>query len=441
MTGLWQVLGRTSIPFERDGHARLPVRDQLVAVGRHQADAVDRARAAQPAGSELSHGRNRSSQGVGPNAVPGGRATGGLFDATSFLDDQDMERESQRSRLLNPYYAVKPLLPRAAQLAMRRVYARRQARRPFPAWPIETLLVDQLEERLLAELEATRGRARPVRELLAGRVGASRRSSPTTSRARPGCENIPRVLEIERRYGLRSSWNFVAERLPDRPAASSMRARGGLRDRTARPAPRRPAVRQPRRASSAQLPRIHRGDAASGTRSASARRPPTASAAWMPELGCLYDSSFPDTDPFEPQPGGCCSIWPFFLEDLVELPITMPQDHTLFEILQGALDRRWVQKSDWLAQQPRARQRARAPRLPARRSTPGPLRAAAGPSQRAVRAAGTPCPVRSPAGGAYAPAWSARRRPAIAPAADAGPSFEATTAHARKEGERIAFEL
>ena len=53
----------------------------------------------------------------------------------------------------------------------------------------------------------------------------------------------------------------------------------------------------------------------------------------MPLLGFDYDSSYTDTDPYEPQPGGCCSYLPFFIEDLVELPITLPQDHTLFAIL------------------------------------------------------------------------------------------------------------
>jgi hypothetical protein len=98
----------------------------------------------------------------------------------------------------------------------------------------------------------------------------------------------------------------------------------------------------------AQLPRIHQVMqewGAVGFRSPATHREP----AWMPELGCLYDSSFPDTDPFEPQPDGCCSIWPFFLGDLLELPITMPQDHTLFEILREGSIRRWVQKSEWLA--------------------------------------------------------------------------------------------
>jgi hypothetical protein len=68
----------------------------------------------------------------------------------------------------------------------------------------------------------------------------------------------------------------------------------------------------------------------------------------MPELACLYDTSFPDTDPFEPQAGGCCSIFPFFLGDLVELPITLVQDHTLFEILRERSIQRWVEKSEWI---------------------------------------------------------------------------------------------
>jgi len=68
---------------------------------------------------------------------------------------------------------------------------------------------------------------------------------------------------------------------------------------------------------------------------------------WMPMLGFDYDSSYPDTDPYEPMPGGCCSWLPFFNREQVELPITLPQDHTLFVILRrdGSL---WHQKADAL---------------------------------------------------------------------------------------------
>jgi hypothetical protein len=40
---------------------------------------------------------------------------------------------------------------------------------------------------------------------------------------------------------------------------------------------------------------------------------------------------------------------PFFLGDLVELPITLPQDHTLFEVLREPDIAIWRHKADWLA--------------------------------------------------------------------------------------------
>jgi hypothetical protein len=79
-------------------------------------------------------------------------------------------------------------------------------------------------------------------------------------------------------------------------------------------------------------------------------RSPATHRTWglMPLLGFDYDSSYPDTDPFEPQGGGCCSWWPFFNGDLVELPITLPQDHTLFAILRRDDESAWVEKASLL---------------------------------------------------------------------------------------------
>ena len=69
---------------------------------------------------------------------------------------------------------------------------------------------------------------------------------------------------------------------------------------------------------------------------------------WMPLLGFDYDSSYPDTDPYEPQPGGCCSWLPFFNDGLVELPITLPQDYTLFTILRHESAQLWLEKTEFL---------------------------------------------------------------------------------------------
>jgi hypothetical protein len=77
-------------------------------------------------------------------------------------------------------------------------------------------------------------------------------------------------------------------------------------------------------------------------------RSPATHRAWdtMASLPFEYDSSYPDTDPFEPQPGGCCSWLPYFNGPLVELPITLPQDHTLFVILRHADAKIWIDKCE-----------------------------------------------------------------------------------------------
>ena len=55
-----------------------------------------------------------------------------------------------------------------------------------------------------------------------------------------------------------------------------------------------------------------------------------------------------DYDPYQPFPGGTGCIWPFMAGRFVELPYTLPQDHTLFHVL-GVHDISiWKEKSRWL---------------------------------------------------------------------------------------------
>ena len=58
---------------------------------------------------------------------------------------------------------------------------------------------------------------------------------------------------------------------------------------------------------------------------------------WIGELNIDYDLSTFDTDPFEPQPDGVGTIFPFWVSNnhhkrggYVELPYTLPQDFTVF---------------------------------------------------------------------------------------------------------------
>jgi hypothetical protein len=55
--------------------------------------------------------------------------------------------------------------------------------------------------------------------------------------------------------------------------------------------------------------------------------------AWYDTLEFSYDMSIPSTGRIEPQRGGCCSLMPFFMGRILELPLTTTQDYTLFHIL------------------------------------------------------------------------------------------------------------
>ena len=46
-----------------------------------------------------------------------------------------------------------------------------------------------------------------------------------------------------------------------------------------------------------------------------------------------YDMSVPNIGHLDPQPGGCCTVMPYFVGKILELPVTTTQDYSLFNIL------------------------------------------------------------------------------------------------------------
>ncbi len=76
---------------------------------------------------------------------------------------------------------------------------------------------------------------------------------------------------------------------------------------------------------------------------------------WIHDLNIKYDASTFDTDPFEPQPDGIGTIFPLVIrrngipKGYIELPYTLPQDFTLFIIMNEKKIDIWKQKLDWIA--------------------------------------------------------------------------------------------
>jgi hypothetical protein len=245
-----------------------------------------------------------------------------------------------RSTVVSAYYLLRPVLPRRLQIAVRRLYSRVQARTSFPRWPVEVSLHGFLD-RVLEWAAELAGEAVPrIAPWPHGHTWALVLTHDVETA--DGLRRLPVLRDVELAAGFRSSWNLVPARygVPDEVVAA-LHAGGfevgvhGLYHDGRDLADGARSERLP------EMLRWARRWNAVGFRSPATHR------AWrtMGALPFEYDSSYPDTDPFEPQPGGCCSWLPYVNGGIVELPITLPQDHTVFVILRRD-GRIWIDKSE-----------------------------------------------------------------------------------------------
>lgn len=249
-----------------------------------------------------------------------------------------------RAAAIRGYYLLRPALPRPLQLRLRRTFSRVQTRSAFPGWPTEDSL-HTLYAWLFRRMAELAGRPVPFVGLWPdGHSWALVLTHDVETDV--GCQNLEMLRGPERALGYRSSWNFVPLRYQvSEQAVRKLRQEGcevgvhGLRHDGRDLGSRRLLAKR--------LPGMR--EYADRWQAVGFRSPAT-QRQWdlMPGLGFDYDSSYSDTDPYEPQPGGCCSYLPFFNEDMVELPITLPQDHTVFAILDSPDAELWISKAQFL---------------------------------------------------------------------------------------------
>jgi hypothetical protein len=65
---------------------------------------------------------------------------------------------------------------------------------------------------------------------------------------------------------------------------------------------------------------------------------------WFGAFELSYDMSVPNAAHLEPQGGGCCTVMPYFVGNVLELPLTTAQDYSLFHILGDYSTRLWTQQ-------------------------------------------------------------------------------------------------
>lgn len=161
-----------------------------------------------------------------------------------------------------------------------------------------------------------------------------------------GMQHISRIADAEQALGFRSSWNLVPYKYKiDNGLVRDLHSRGfeiGIHGYN-----HDGQLYSSKRVFNKRVSAINQAIDqynAVGFRSPMVHR----NLSWLQDLKIEYDSSCFDIDPFQAAPGGVGMIWPFVAGKFIELPYTMPQDHTLFIKLGEKSDRIWRDKLNYL---------------------------------------------------------------------------------------------
>lgn len=250
-----------------------------------------------------------------------------------------------RSRIASFYYFLRPLLPRAIRQYFQRAYLRDWNRLTIPRWPVDTTVDDLLAHLLLGMLRAERPPKR-IPFIWFWPEGASSCALMTHDvETQAGLRRCSSLMDTDAAFGMPAAFQIVPEERYHVTSAfiEEIKTRGfevNIQDLNHDGRLFRNESEFRRRA--------HRINAyakkwgARGFRSGALYR----NSDWFKALRFDYDMSVPNVAHLDPQRGGCCTVFPYFIDEILELPLTTTQDYSLFYVLhQYSLDL-WKQQID-----------------------------------------------------------------------------------------------
>ena len=231
----------------------------------------------------------------------------------------------------NFYYWLRPFLPVAIRKHLQRARLSDWKNIPFPHWPVDRT-VERILERLLALSMKAQG-IHSVPFVWFWPDSATSCAIMTHDVEQLAGRNFcSQMMDLDDSAGIKSSFQIVPEERYPIPEGllEEVRNRGfevnihDLNHDGHLFSSREEFLRRAER-----INRYARRYRALGFRSGALYRNP----AWYGALEFSYDMSFPSVAHLDAQRGGCCSLMPFFIGKILELPLTTIQDYSLFHIL------------------------------------------------------------------------------------------------------------
>ncbi len=256
------------------------------------------------------------------------------------------KRFAARSAIRNAYYFARPLMPVRVRKHFQRFELRDWGKVTFPAWPVDRT-VDRIHERLLAlSLEAQGVNRIPfIWFWPEGQPSCGIMTHDVEQAA--GVEFCQRLMDIDDAAGIKASFQIVPEkRYEFSPALlKSMRDRAfeiNVHDLNHDGNLFQEREEFLRRA--AKINRYAREFGALGFRSGALYR----NIDWYDAFDFSFDMSVPNVAHLDPQRGGCCTVMPYFIGNILELPVTATQDYTLFHILEDYAITLWIRQIEMI---------------------------------------------------------------------------------------------
>lgn len=258
------------------------------------------------------------------------------FDPDEVVENLWSEKYIDYSRagfrlLAYPYYFIRPVLSVGLRRWLQRFHLRDWKNRSFPRWPVDCSVDDLFASLMLLSLRASGAKRIPfIWFWPEGKNSCALMTHDVESnRGRDFCSTL---MDIDDSRRVKSSFQVIPEERYDVSEVflRSIRERGfelAVHDLNHDGHLYRSFTQFLQR--SVKINAYLKQYKTQGFRAGALYRRQS----WYHALECSYDMSVPNVAHLDPQRGGCCTVMPYFVGDVLEIPLTTVQDYTLFHIL------------------------------------------------------------------------------------------------------------